>query len=181
MNGVAGHQKDKPSAESDAAESAAAPAPSGAEPAAAGAPAPTVWERAPERRQGGEGYDVIAPEDDPRRDYGAIYDASGNAAILDDLIGRLAKGGEIVLAGFYPEGLRFAFPPAFMREARLRVAAEWQREDLTAVRALVENGALSLSGLISHAVPAERAAGAYRTAFEDPACLKMILNWKDAA
>ena len=33
MNGVAGHQKDKPSAESDAAESAAAPAPSGAEPA----------------------------------------------------------------------------------------------------------------------------------------------------
>lgn len=148
---------------------------------AAGAPAPTVWERAPDRRQGGEGYDVIAPEDDPRRDYGAIYDASGNAAILDDLIGRLAKGGEIVLAGFYPEGLRFAFPPAFMREARLRVAAEWQREDLTAVRALVENGALSLSGLISHAVPAERAAGAYRIAFEDPACLKMILNWKDAA
>ncbi|MBW4984359.1 chlorophyll synthesis pathway protein BchC [Mameliella sp. CS4] len=148
---------------------------------AAGAPAPTVWERAPDRRQGGEGYDVIAPEDDPRRDYGAIYDASGNAAILDDLIGRLAKGGEIVLAGFYPEGLRFAFPPAFMREARLRVAAEWQRDDLTAVRALVENGALSLSGLISHAVPAERAAGAYRTAFEDPACLKMILNWKDAA
>ena len=39
-NGVAGHQKDKPSAENDAAESAAAPAPSGAEPAGAGAPAP---------------------------------------------------------------------------------------------------------------------------------------------
>ncbi|MBY6122260.1 chlorophyll synthesis pathway protein BchC [Mameliella alba] len=148
---------------------------------AAGAPAPTVWERAPDRRQGGEGYDVIAPEDDPRRDYGAIYDASGNAAILDDLIGRLAKGGEIVLAGFYPDGLRFAFPPAFMREARLRVAAEWQREDLAAVRALVDSGALSLAGLISRAVPAERAAGAYRTAFEDPACLKMILNWKEAA
>ncbi|KHQ50711.1 chlorophyll synthesis pathway protein BchC [Mameliella alba] len=148
---------------------------------AAGAPAPTVWERAPDRRQGGEGYDVIAPEEDPRRDYGAIYDASGNAAILDDLIGRLAKGGEIVLAGFYPDGLRFAFPPAFMREARLRVAAEWQREDLAAVRALVDSGALSLAGLISHAVPAERAAGAYRTAFEDPACLKMILNWKEAA
>ncbi|MDD9732107.1 chlorophyll synthesis pathway protein BchC [Mameliella sp. AT18] len=148
---------------------------------AAGAPAPTVWERAPDRRQGGEGYDVIAPEEDPRRDYGAIYDASGNAAILDDLIGRLAKGGEIVLAGFYPDGLRFAFPPAFMREARLRVAAEWQREDLAAVRALVDSGALSLAGLISHAVPAERAAGAYRTAFEDPACLKIILNWKEAA
>ncbi|WP_420325877.1 chlorophyll synthesis pathway protein BchC [Mameliella sp.] len=148
---------------------------------AAGAPAPIVWECQANRLQGAEGYEVIAPEDDPRRDYSAIYDASGNAAILDELIGRLAKGGEIVLAGFYPDGLHFAFPPAFMREARLRVAAEWQREDLVAVRALVESGALSLAGLISHAVPAERAAGAYRTAFEDPACLKMILNWKEAA
>ena len=47
MNGVAGHQKDKPSAESDAAESAAAPAPSGAEPAGAGAPAPEAAASAP--------------------------------------------------------------------------------------------------------------------------------------
>jgi bacteriochlorophyllide a dehydrogenase len=30
-----------------------------------------------------------------------------------------------VLAGFYTEPLAFAFPPAFMKEARLRVAAEW--------------------------------------------------------
>lgn len=148
---------------------------------AAGAPAPVVWEAEPGRRAGAEGYAVIAPEDDPRRDYRAIYDASGNAAILDDLIGRLARGGEIVLAGFYPAGLSFAFPPAFMREARLRVAAEWTRGDLLAVRDLVESGALSLGGLITHQARAEEAPAAYRTAFGDPDCLKMILNWKDAA
>jgi 3-hydroxyethyl bacteriochlorophyllide a dehydrogenase len=148
---------------------------------AAGAPAPVVWEVEPGRRSGAEGYQVIAPEDDPRRDYRAIYDASGNAAILDDLIGRLAKGGEIVLAGFYPAGLSFAFPPAFMREARLRVAAEWTRGDLVAVRDLIETGALSLGGLITHQARAEDAPQAYRTAFGDPDCLKMILNWKDAA
>src|SRR6056297_451159 len=111
----------------------------------------------------------------------AIYDASGNAAILNDLIGRIRKGGEIVLAGFYPDALSFAFPPAFMKEARFRVAAEWTREDLAATAALIENGALSLGGLISHRAPAEQAPDAYRTAFEDPACLKMILNWKEAA
>jgi 3-hydroxyethyl bacteriochlorophyllide a dehydrogenase len=148
---------------------------------AAGALAPTVWETSAARRGGAEGYEVIAPEDDPRRDYGAIYDASGNAAILNDLIGRLKKGGEIVLAGFYPEGLSFAFPPAFMREARLRVAAEWTRDDLRAVSALIDSGALSMGGLITHSVPATEAPSAYRTAFEDPDCLKMILNWKDAA
>ena len=148
---------------------------------AAGAPAPTVWETAPGRRGGAQGYAVIDPSEDTRRDYRAIFDASGNAAILDDLIGRIAKGGEVVLAGFYPGGLSFAFPPAFMKEARLRVAAEWARDDLRAVRDLIETGALSMAGLITHEAQAEDAPQAYRTAFGDPDCLKMILNWKDAA
>jgi 3-hydroxyethyl bacteriochlorophyllide a dehydrogenase len=40
-------------------------------------------------------------------------------------VSRLAPGGEIVLAGFYDEPLSFTFPPAFMREARFRIAAQW--------------------------------------------------------
>lgn len=148
---------------------------------AAGAPAPMVWETDPERRNGAQGYEVLAPEDDPRTDYRAIYDATGRSDVLDALIRRLAKGGEIVLAGFYPEPISFAFPPAFMREARLRVSAEWSREDLFATRALVDAGALSLDGLITHDRPACDAAGAYRTAFENAECLKMIIDWREAA
>ena len=148
---------------------------------AAGAPAPTVWEIDPTRQSGATGYEVLSPDADPRRDYRAIYDASGNGALLNDLVGRIAKGGEIVLAGFYTAPLSFAFPPAFMKEARFRVAAEWQRDDLTATRALVESGALSLAGLITHEASAADAADAYRTAFEDAACLKMILNWEHSA
>jgi len=148
---------------------------------AAGAPAPTVWELDPDRRAGATGYNVIAPDDDPRRDYTSIYDASGSAAILGDLIGRIAKGGEIVLAGFYAEPLSFAFPPAFMKEARFRVAAEWTRDDLVATRGLVEGGMLSLAGLITHTAPAAEASTAYRTAFSDTACLKMILDWSGHA
>jgi 3-hydroxyethyl bacteriochlorophyllide a dehydrogenase len=123
----------------------------------------------------------LHPDDDERRDYTSIYDASGVSGLLDTLIGRLAKGGEVVLAGFYPEPLSFAFPPAFMREARFRIAAEWTRDDLVATRDLIDHGALSLDNLISHKVPATDAANAYQTAFEDPACLKMILNWENAA
>ncbi|MDG4646944.1 chlorophyll synthesis pathway protein BchC [Roseibacterium sp. SDUM158017] len=148
---------------------------------AAGGAAPTVWEIDPDRATGAEGYDVVHPDDDPRRDYRSIYDASGVSSLLDTLVGRLAKGGEIVLAGFYPEPLSFSFPPAFMREARFRIAAEWTRDDLVATRDLIDHGALGLRHLISHQVPANDAANAYRTAFEDPACLKMILNWENAA
>lgn len=144
---------------------------------AAGAPAPTVWEIDPARAGGAQGYPVLHPDADPRRDYRTIYEASGNGALLDALIGRIARGGEIVLAGFYTAPLAFAFPPAFMKEARLRVAAEWTRDDLAATRTLVESGALSLAGLITHTRPAAAAAEAYATAFSDPACLKMALTW----
>ena len=146
---------------------------------AAGAPAPTVWDIDPTRRSGAVGYNVIDPETDGRRDYNSIYDASGSAAILGQLMGRIAKGGEIVLVGFYTDPISFAFPPAFMKEARLRIAAEWTRDDLIATRALVESGALDLGGLITHTAQAADAPSAYAQAFTDPACLKMMLNWKD--
>lgn len=144
---------------------------------AAGAPAPTVWEIDPSRQTGAEGYDVIAPEDDPRRDYTCIYDASGQGQLLNDLVGRLSKGGEIVLAGFYTQPLNFSFPPAFMKEATFRVTAEWTPDDLCATRSLIESGALSLDGLITHTRPAAEAPNAYEQAFGDAACLKMILDW----
>lgn len=148
---------------------------------AAGAPAPTVWEIDPTRAQGADGYDVVHPDNDPRRDYTSVYDASGDTRVLADLIGRIVKGGEIVLAGFYAAPISFAFPPAFMKEARFRVAAEWSRDDLIATRGLVESGALSLSGLITHTTDAADAAAAYQTAFSDPAVVKMILHWEGHA
>ena len=60
-----------------------------------------------------------------------------------------------MLAGFYTAAISFAFPPAFMKEARFRIAAEWDRSDLIATRALIETGALSLGGLITHKAPAD--------------------------
>ncbi len=148
---------------------------------AAGAPAPTVWELDARRQGGAVGYDVVHPDDDPRKDYEAIYDASGDASLIDVLIKRLKKGGEVVLAGFYTAPISFGFTMAFLREARLRVAAEWDAADMAATRGLVESGALSLDGLITHRAAAADAPLAYATAFTDPDCLKMILDWKATA
>jgi len=143
-----------------------------------GAEPPVVWERNPARRDAGLPYPVVDPEQDDRRDYAAIYDVSGDATLLDTLIARLAPGGEVVLAGFYSEPLSFSFPPAFLREARLRVAAEWKRADLVAVHDRIASGRLSLDGLVTHREPAVNALKAYDVAFGDPSCLKMILDWR---
>ena len=140
--------------------------------------AAVVWESNSLRADGAVGYEVRSPETDERRDYARICDVSGDSQILDELIGRLAPGGEVVLAGFYSEPLSFAFPPAFLREARIRVAAEWRPQDLSDVRDIICDGRLSLAGLITHRRRAMDADAAYRVAFGDPACLKMILEWR---
>jgi 3-hydroxyethyl bacteriochlorophyllide a dehydrogenase len=148
---------------------------------AAGFAAPTVWETNPTRQTGNDGYPVLHPDQDPRRDYPVIVDVSGDGSLLDGLISRLSKGGEVVLAGFYEKPLSFAFPPSFMKEARIRVAAEWKPQDLEAVLAAIDDGRLLLDNLITHRMDANSADQAYRTAFGDASCLKMILDWRHCA
>jgi 3-hydroxyethyl bacteriochlorophyllide a dehydrogenase len=142
--------------------------------------APTVWETNPGRRDGAEGYAVLDPSEDRARSFATIIDVSGAPDLLDPLVGRLARGGEIVLAGFY-DRLAFTFPPAFMKEARFRIAAEFAPPDLAAVAGMAAAGTLSLDGLITHRTHATDAAKAYRTAFEDTDCIKMVLDWREAA
>ena len=141
-------------------------------------PAPTVWETQPVRREGAAGYNVVDPDEDTRKNYVAIVDVSGDGSILNGLISRLAPGGELILAGFYKQDLSFAFAPAFMREAHLRIAAQWKKQDLLDVTALVQSGALSLDGLITHTLKPGHAREAYEVAFRDPQCLKMMMDWR---
>ncbi|MBB4196809.1 chlorophyll synthesis pathway protein BchC [Rhodoblastus sphagnicola] len=138
--------------------------------------AATVWETNPLRATGAEGYRVLAPGADARRDYRHIIDVSGDAKALDSLIQRLAPRGRITLAGFY-EAVGFAFAPAFMREVEFRISAQWAPGDLGETVRLVEAGELSLDGLITHRRDAREAAEAYSVAFEDPTCVKMVLDW----
>jgi bacteriochlorophyllide a dehydrogenase len=139
--------------------------------------APTVWET-DESRLSSAGYKTISPSTDTRKDYGRVVDASGDTHILDRVMTHLARRGEIILAGFYSEPLHFIFPPAFMREASIRIAAQWQPDDLKAVLALVASGKLSLDGLVTHRSPAADALQAYDTAFNHSGCLKMVLDWR---
>jgi 3-hydroxyethyl bacteriochlorophyllide a dehydrogenase len=153
---------------------------------AIGNPAPTVWETASARRQGARGYAVIDPSADggfpaATATRAGVIDASGNIAVIDQAISSLQRGGELVLAGFYPGRVSFDFAPAFMREAVLAIAAEFTAQDVEAVLALVGTGSLSLDGLITHSAAPADAEEAYHTAFDDPDCLKMIIDWRNAA
>ena len=149
---------------------------------AKGGAAPTVWENNAARRDGAKGYVVTAPADraDPAR-FRTIIDASGDPSVIDNSVARLLPRGEVVLAGFYKESLSFLFAPAFMREASIRISTEFDAADLEGVLSLMQSGHLELGGLITHREPIAKAGIAYQQAFEDPACLKMVLDWRSNA
>jgi 3-hydroxyethyl bacteriochlorophyllide a dehydrogenase len=65
-----------------------------------------------------------------------------------------------------------------MCEAQICIAAQWKNPDLRAVAELVESGALSLDGLITPTFGINRAREAYDTAFGDPKCVKMMIDWR---
>ena len=137
----------------------------------------TVWEQNPSRRETTLGYPVIHPDQDTDK-YQRVCDVSGDATILDKIFPHLLTGGTAVLAGFYQDNVQFAFPPAFMSEANVCIAAEWQPEDLAVATTLLLERAIDLEDLITHRFLAHDAAPAYQTAFTDPSCLKLILDWR---
>ena len=147
----------------------------------AGEKPPIVWEKNILRHSGATGYEVVLPEYDERSDYDCIFDVSGDSEILDSLIGRVRKGGEVVLAGFYPDRLGFGFAQAFLKEVSLRVSAEFTPEDVATTKLLIEDGSLSFDGLISDVYSAKNANEAYNIAFNNAECLKMVLDWRNAA
>ena len=147
----------------------------------AGGNVPVVWETNKDRMGGAVGYEVIHPDVDRRRDYKTVYDASGDSTVINKLMGRISKGGEIVLAGFYPGNINFAFAQAFMKEARFRVSAEFNAEDISVTKSLIEAGNLSLKGLVTDIEPTKNVIKAYENAFTNPKCLKMVLDWRKAA
>lgn len=142
---------------------------------------PRVWEISDIRSGGAEGYDVLRPEDDDRTDYIRACDVSGDSEILNQVMPHMARQGQISLAGFYSKPVQFDFPPAFQREARITIAAEFNKQDVESVVAMVRSGRLDLSGLITHSADAGDAGTAFPQAFEDPECLKMILDWRNTA
>jgi 3-hydroxyethyl bacteriochlorophyllide a dehydrogenase len=139
---------------------------------------PTVIEADQDRRKGNFEYEVISPLESKSITGDCLVDASGDSTQLNNLIKLLKPHGEIVLAGFYDKPLSFDFAPAFLREAKIRVSAQWTPNDLKEVSRLFAEKKINFEDLISHRVSVDSIVSAYEIAFNDPSCLKMVINWK---
>lgn len=110
-----------------------------------------------------------------------VLEATGSMGALRNTLPLLADHGRVVLLGYY-EHIDLPYAPLFMHEAQLFVAREWSfgpEGDLPRVRDMLASGELNIDGLLTHRVPIDRIQAAYRLAFEDPSCLKVVVEWPD--
>lgn len=108
-----------------------------------------------------------------------LIEATGSMSALSSALPLLADHGRVLLLGYY-EHIDIPYAPVFMREAQILVGREWTfgpHGDLPRIRDMIACGDLNVDGLLTHHVPLERIQAAYRLAFEDPACLKVVVEW----
>jgi bacteriochlorophyllide a dehydrogenase len=113
-----------------------------------------------------------------------LIEATGSMTALAGALPLLANHGRVLLLGYY-DHINIPYAPVFMREAQILIAREWQfgpDGDLPRARDMIAANELDVRGLLTHRVPLDRIQAAYRLAFEDPSCLKLVVEWPgDAA
>jgi 3-hydroxyethyl bacteriochlorophyllide a dehydrogenase len=110
------------------------------------------------------------------QDADAVIEATGVSTLIAACARACKSGGKIVLLSYYDE-LVTPYVDCFVKEVDLLVAREWSHPDLLAARDAIAGGKIDVGSLAEHVVPVEAYERAYRTAFEDPSVLKVILRW----
>jgi 3-hydroxyethyl bacteriochlorophyllide a dehydrogenase len=58
-------------------------------------------------------------------------------------------------------------------------SAQWANGDLTRARDEIASGHVEIDSLLTHRMKADDASVAFDVAFNDPTCVKMILDWRE--
>ena len=106
-----------------------------------------------------------------------LIDATGKMEAIAPLLMKMQKGGRIVLLGFY-DCLSLPYQPIFLKELTLVSSSQWAPGDVARVRDMMERGEIDTANLITHRASVSDAANAFDVSFNDPACVKMVLNWR---
>ena len=147
--------------------------------AAAGAEVICV-DKSPNRLHAGIGAEQIALGDESIeahvQNLDAVVEATGQSKLLASCANALKMGGSIALLSYYDE-LVTHYAELFVKEVTLLVAREWTHPDLLAARDIMASGSIEFASLAKTVVPIGDYEQAYKTAFEDPSVLKVILQW----
>ncbi|ASQ90134.1 chlorophyll synthesis pathway protein BchC [Prosthecochloris sp. GSB1] len=113
-------------------------------------------------------------------EFDIMIDSTGVMNAIETGLRFLKFHGKVIFGGYY-QRMNIDYSQAFDKELSFIAAKQWAKGDLLRVRELIRKGNLRAEKIFthSHAVNGDLSE-AYHQAFNDPNCLKMILNWTDA-
>ncbi len=117
------------------------------------------------------------PPVNPHAPFDVLIDATGKMEAIAPFLMATQKGGRVVLLGYY-DAVHLPYMPIFLRELSLVASKEWAAGDLARARDLIAAGQLEVDSLITHRLSADDAPRAFDIAFNDPACVKLALDWE---
>ncbi len=112
----------------------------------------------------------------PPAPFDVLIDATGKMEAITPFLMSIQKGGRVVLLGYY-DAVHLPYMPVFLRELTLVASKEWAAGDLARARDLIAAGALEVDSLITHRLGVDQAPHAFDIAFNDPACVKLVMAW----
>lgn len=113
----------------------------------------------------------------PGNEFDVVFEASGDEKAFDSAVHGLKKHGLLLVLGFY-EKLTVTFGPAFIKEVELKIAGEWNAEDVAFTTRFLKDHDSDIGQLITHQLSARNPQRVYDVALNDPECLKIALTWK---
>lgn len=108
--------------------------------------------------------------------YDVLIDATGKMDAITPRLMSVKKGGRVVLLGYYDK-IELPYMPIFLRELTLVSSMQWAPGDLVRARDAIAGSEIEVRSLITHCMNVADAPKAFDIAFNEPDCVKMILNW----
>ena len=111
-------------------------------------------------------------------EFDIMIDSTGVMNAIETGLRFLKFHGKVIFGGYY-QRMNIDYSQAFDKELSFMAAKQWAKGDLLRVRELIRNGNLHAEKIFTHSHAVDQnLEEAYQQAFNDPDCLKMILNWK---
>ncbi|MCG8343317.1 MAG: chlorophyll synthesis pathway protein BchC [Chlorobiales bacterium] len=112
-------------------------------------------------------------------EFDIMIDSTGVMSAIETGLRFLKFHGKVIFGGYY-QRMNIDYSQAFEKELSFVAARQWAKGDLLRVKELIREGNLHAKKIFTHSHPVDSdLAEAYHQAFNNPNCLKMVLNWKE--
>ena len=112
-------------------------------------------------------------------EFDVMIDSTGVMSAIETGLRFLKFHGKVIFGGYY-QRMNIDYSQAFDKELSFIAARQWAKGDLLRVKELIRENRLQAKKIFTHSHPVgSDLTEAYHQAFNNPDCLKMVLNWKE--